>query len=54
MEASIDSTKKKDVERFIKFFVIKSIQVVVQSRTTDKKVKTECRLPSDGGNVEWV
>lgn len=41
----------KDIERYVKFFTLKSVQVVVQSRL-GKKVKTESKPFSTG--TDWV
>lgn len=42
---------KKDLEKFIKFLVLKSSQIIVQSRLFEK-IKTECN-PHSSSN-DWV
>lgn len=41
----------KDIERYVKFFTLKSVQVVVQSRL-GKKIKTDSKPFSTG--TDWV
>jgi len=51
MSSKINIQDRKDFEKFTKFFIFKSIQIIVQSRLGEK---IKCRSTPFSSGADWV